>query len=125
MMKFIQYALIGAITSSGFCVAASDAGTGVTEIPAESKSESEYQSMIEDYKAHLATVPKNVRDEIKGFRVEIAKVQKQKRDLYKKLSIEAQEYLKLEERFRQKLPVQKGKINLDLQTNISSDQTNK
>ncbi len=126
MKKFIQYIVAALMTISPFYafadgeIEATDNSAG-----AELKTESEYQKLIDSYKQHLTMVPKHIREEIQVFRIEIAKIQKQKRALYKSLSIEAQEYLKLEEKFRQQLPVNDGKIDLNKQTNISSDQTNR
>ncbi len=128
MKKFIQYIVVSLVILSPFCALADDEDPSETNDQAETggvKTETEYQQLIDSYKQHLLTVPKRVREEIKTFRIEIAKIQKQKRTLYKSLSVEAQEYLKLEEQFRQKLPVINGKIDLNKQNDVSADQTNK
>lgn len=69
------------------------------------KKETHYQGIIKQYSLYIASVPEDVRNEIREFRKETAKIQKMKRDLYKKLSIGAQSYLKHEKAFRAKLPI--------------------
>ena len=69
------------------------------------KKETHYQEIIKQYSLYVASVPEDVRNEIREFRKETAKIQKMKRDLYKKLSIGAQSYLKQEKAFRAKLPI--------------------
>jgi len=65
---------------------------------------SKYQTIIEDYKAYIASVDKSVRDEVAEFRKGTAKLNKQKSDMYKSLSQEAQGYLAKERELKSKLP---------------------
>ena len=84
------------------------------------EAEIAYQKVISEYRAHLAKVPKEIRNEIKNFRLEIAKLQAQKREIYSKLSVQAQEYLKTEDQFRKKLPVEKdGRIDVKDSASVS------
>ncbi len=84
--------------------------SGSSKAPNKQKTlESDYQEIVDDYKAYLSTVPQNVQNEIREFRTAVAKIQKRKKELYKKLSNEAQEYLKTEEGYRRKLPIKSYK----------------
>jgi hypothetical protein len=72
-----------------------------------------YEKVIEDYKAYLATVPPQIRDEVIGYRKEIAKLNKQKKLLFKQMSQASQNYLKKERQFKKKLPLgRKSLINV-------------
>lgn len=72
-----------------------------------------YQQVIDEYKTYVATVGKNVRDEIVDFRKEMAKLNKQKHNTYKKLSQEAQQYLAKERELKRKLPIDQRKALKD------------
>lgn len=69
------------------------------------KEETEYQKVIDDYKAYVARIAPEVRDEVIAYRKEIAKLNKQKRLFYRKLSQDAQEYLQKEQDFKSQLPI--------------------
>ena len=45
------------------------------------KKEAQYQEVIKQYTLYIASVPEDVRNEIRDFRKEVAKIQKMKRDL--------------------------------------------
>lgn len=74
------------------------------------KEESEYQKVIDEYKAYVAKVPPEVRDEVITYRKEIANLNKQKRLLYRKLSQDAQEYLQKEQDYKAQLPMKKSDL---------------
>ncbi|MBP7190521.1 MAG: hypothetical protein KA998_04715 [Rickettsiaceae bacterium] len=66
---------------------------------------SEYQKVIDDYKAFLATVKPEVVTEIREYRKSVVKINKEKKDLYNSLSQEAQNYLAKEQEMKRRLPV--------------------
>lgn len=66
---------------------------------------SEYQKVIDDYKAYLASVKPEVVEEIREYRKSIVKINKQKKELYNSLSQEAQSYLAKEQEMKKRLPV--------------------
>ncbi|WPY00826.1 hypothetical protein Trichorick_00714 [Candidatus Trichorickettsia mobilis] len=71
------------------------------------------QQIIDEYKAIVAKIPPEVRDEIIAFRKNIVAINKQKREAYQKLSQEAQNYLAKEQEYKKKLPIkQKQLINI-------------
>lgn len=75
--------------------------------------EGNYQQVIEEYKTYVASVDKNVRDEIVNFRKEMVKLNKQKHNTYKALSQEAQKYLAKERELKRKLPLEQRKVFKD------------
>ncbi len=112
MIKNIKHIVIVMMLLSSTAMGASSA------IPQESKQESnnsnQLQTVIEEYKAYLATLPREIREEILIYRSEIDKINKTKRELYKKLSQESQGYLAKEQEFKKKLPIkQRGQININ------------
>lgn len=64
----------------------------------------QHKEVIEEYKRYLATIPEEVRDEIREYRKEVIRLNKQKITLYKKLSQEAQNFLTSERNFKKRLP---------------------
>lgn len=74
--------------------------------PAQTDSAQEtFDKVIDEYKAHAASISLEVKNEIVNYRKEVANLNKQKKALYKKLSNQAQEYLRIEQKFRKKLPL--------------------
>lgn len=70
--------------------------------------------IIADYKAYLATIKPELRNEVVTYRKDVAKINKQKRELYHKLSQEAQNYLAKEQEYKRKLPIRQKKfININ------------
>ena len=61
---------------------------------AKLRGPAEFQKVIDDYKAYLAKVPAEIRDEVVEYRKSVAKLNKEKSLLYKQLSQESQNYLK-------------------------------
>ena len=100
--------------------------TSTTIIAAEGKAEAdskpkatlrdpaEFQQVIDEYKAYVAKISPEIRDEVIAFRKDIAKLNKKKKILYRKLSQESQDYLKQEQSYKKKLPLKrKSLINID------------
>lgn len=82
----------------------------------------EFQRIIDEYKAYLAKIPVEIRDEIVKYRKAIAKLNMQKRNLYKKLSQESQNYLKKEQEYKQRLPLNRRQlINLQKQSQVEKE----
>ena len=79
-------------------------------------AQTDYKKVIDDYKAYLTTVDKNVREEIVTFRKEVARLNKQKHKAYKLLSQEAQHFLAKEKEFKRKLPKEERKGLNDVDT---------
>ena len=79
------------------------------EVSVDKKTE--YQEVVDAYKAYLATVKSDVMEEIRSYRIEIVEINKKKKALYKSLSEEAQEYLAKESAMKRKLPVNKRKFS--------------
>ena len=84
------------------------------------EASAKYQKIIDEYKAYLARVKPEIREEIKHFRTEIAKLNKQKSDKYKTLSQEAQNYLAEERKFKKRLPKTEHSHMLDKQAKDSA-----
>lgn len=81
---------------------------------AQLRGPAEFQKVIDDYKAYVATIPPEIRDEVIEFRKEIARLNKEKKLLYRKLSQASQNYLKKEQQYKKKLPLnRKSLINID------------
>lgn len=81
---------------------------------AKLRGPAEFQKIIDDYKAYVAKVPAEIRDEVIEYRKSIAKLNKQKSLLYKQLSQESQNYLKKEQQYKKQLPLnRKSLINLE------------
>lgn len=81
---------------------------------AKLRGPAEFQKVIDDYKAYVAKVPAEIRDEVVEYRKSIAKLNKQKSLLYKQLSQESQNYLKKEQQYKKQLPLnRKSLINLE------------
>jgi len=73
-----------------------------------------FQKVIDDYKAYVAKIPADIRQEIIAYRIEVARLNKEKRALYNKLSQAGQEYLKKEQQYKKKLPLnRKNLINVE------------
>ncbi len=71
------------------------------------------QQVIDEFKAYVAAVPREVQEEVIEFRESVAALNKQKREAYQQLSQAAQGYLAKEQEYKKKLPVQqKQLINL-------------
>lgn len=84
------------------------------ESKAKLRGPAEFQKVIDDYKAYVAKIPPEIRDEVIAFRKEIAKLNKEKSLLYRKLSQASQNYLKKEQQYKKKLPLnRKSLINID------------
>ncbi|MGI4775786.1 MAG: hypothetical protein ACRYE9_02485 [Janthinobacterium lividum] len=82
-----------------------------TKITAQTVDQNtESQKVVDEYKAYVAIIKPEIRDEIISFRKEVAKLNKQKRETYQKLSQEAQKYLEEERKFKKKLPVNQKKM---------------
>ena len=85
-----------------------------TKPKAQLRGPAEFQKVIDDYKAYVATIPPEIRDEVIEFRKEIARLNKEKKMLYRKLSQARQNYLKKEQQYKKKLPLnRKSLINID------------
>ena len=85
-----------------------------TKPQAQLRGPAEFQKVIDDYKAYVAKIPPEIRDEVIEFRKEIAKLNKEKKLLYRKLSQASQNYLKKEQQYKKKLPLnRKSLINID------------
>ena len=85
-------------------------------------SSSQYQKIIDEYKAYAAGIQPKIRDEVVAYRKEVAALNKQKRDLYQKLSQEAQNYLSKEQEYRKKLPLTRKK-QINLREDVVDDNT--
>jgi len=97
-----------------FTTAAIAEGATKSEPKAQLRDPAEFQKVIDDYKAYVATIPPEIRDEIIAFRKDIAKLNKEKSLLYRKLSQASQNYLKKEQQYKKKLPLnRKSLINID------------
>ncbi|MDP4832214.1 MAG: hypothetical protein NWR41_00680 [Rickettsiaceae bacterium] len=97
-----------------FATTAIAAETTKPEPKAQLRDPAEFQKVIDDYKAYVATIPPEIRDEIIAFRKDVAKLNKEKSLLYRKLSQASQNYLKKEQQYKQKLPLnRKSLINID------------
>ncbi len=66
-------------------------------------SNDELQKIIDDFSSYAATIPPEIREEVKKYRIEIAKINNQKRELYKKISQEAQNYLAKEQEYKKRM----------------------
>ena len=78
------------------------------------KGPAEFQKVIDDYKAYVAKIPPEIRDEVIEYRKKIAKLNKEKRALYRELSQASQNYLKKEQQYKKKLPLKrKSLINIE------------
>jgi hypothetical protein len=74
----------------------------------------EFQKVIDEYKAYVAKIPPEIRDEVVAFRKKVAELNKEKKLLYKQLSQDSQNYLKKEQQYKKKLPLKrKGLINIE------------
>ncbi|MFK7973908.1 MAG: hypothetical protein AB8B66_03495 [Rickettsiaceae bacterium] len=85
---------------------------------AKLRDPAEFEKIIDDYKAFVATVTPELRDEIITYRKSISSLNQQKKVLYKKLSQEGQNYLKKEQEYKKKLPLNRKSL-------ISVDELNK
>jgi uncharacterized protein YdbL (DUF1318 family) len=70
----------------------------------------EFQKVVDSYKAYLADVDAKTRDEIVAYRKEVAKLNRMKREEYQKLSQNAQGFLAKEQEFKKKLPLKQRKL---------------
>lgn len=70
----------------------------------------EFQKVIDEYKAYVAKIPPEIRDEVIAYRKEIARLNKEKKLLYKKLSNAGQDYLKKERQYKKKLPLNRKSL---------------
>ncbi|PCJ27128.1 MAG: hypothetical protein COA94_04210 [Rickettsiales bacterium] len=87
--------------------------SGVSKSKTKLRDPAEFLRVIDDYKAYVATVSPETRDEIIVYRKEIAKLNKEKKLFYRKLSKNAQGYLKQEQKYKKKLPLnRKSLINI-------------
>ena len=97
-----------------FASAATAAEKKNTKPKAQLRGPAEFQKVIDDYKAYIATIPPEIRDEVIEFRKGIARLNKEKKLLYRKLSQASQNYLKKEQQYKKKLPLnRKSLINID------------
>ena len=81
---------------------------------AKLRDPAEFQKVIDEYKAYVAKITPEIRDEIISFRKEIAKLNRSKKLLYKKLSSAGQNYLQKEQLYKKKLPMnRKSLINIE------------
>ncbi|GAB4163670.1 MAG: hypothetical protein Tsb006_2890 [Rickettsiaceae bacterium] len=80
------------------------------EPKAKLRDPAEFQKVVDDYKAYVAKIPPEIRDEIIEYRKEVAKINKQKRLLYRKLSQASQNYLKKEQQYKKKLPLNRKNL---------------
>ncbi len=117
-MKF-KFLLLSSVLSifSMQAFAASNAAPANAKVEKTEKSdvkadEKRYTQTVDEYKKYLATVKKEVRDEVVEYRREVARVNKTKIDLYKKLSQEAQVFLAKERELKKKLPIKERKAAL-------------
>ncbi|MES2214847.1 MAG: hypothetical protein V4485_02350 [Pseudomonadota bacterium] len=102
---FVKLCAITAFAVLSLASYAADKKEATTVAPSYEKgAEGEYHKIVEEYKAYLAKVKPEIREEIKDFRTEIAKINKQKNDIYKALSQEAQRYLAEERKLKKRLP---------------------
>lgn len=95
------------------------------EIPqAKLRDQSEFQKVIDEYKAYVLTITPETRDEIIAYRKEYARLNKEKKNLYKKLSQASQNYLKKEQQFKKRLPLnRKNLIAIEDPKNDKNNQT--
>lgn len=106
MMKKTAIFLITAVIYSGSVFAAENNN-------AQSSVETnttEFQKVVDSYKAYLADVDAKTRDEIVAYRKEVAKLNRMKREEYQKLSQNAQGFLAKEQEFKKKLPLKQRKL---------------
>lgn len=84
-----------------------------TKPKAQLRGPAEFQKVIDDYKAYVAKIPPEIRDEVIEYRKSIAKLNKQKKLIYRQLSQAGQNYLKKEQQYKKKLPLnRKSLINI-------------
>ena len=69
----------------------------------DSKQDSAYEKIIEDFKDYALKVKPEIREEIKTFREKMDDINADKGKLYKALSSEAKVFLKKEREFKKKL----------------------
>lgn len=111
--------LLTAIIYSGN-VLAGDANDNA-QMPLETNT-TEFQKVVDSYKAYLADVNVKIRDEIIAYRKEVAKFNRLKREEYQKLSQDAQNFLAKEQEFKKKLPLKQRKlINITSPGEIQND----
>lgn len=95
-------------------VSAAEEGSNAEKPMAKLRGPAEFQKIIDDYKAYVAKVPAEIRDEVIEYRKSIAKLNKQKSLLYRQLSQDSQNYLKKEQQYKKQLPLnRKSLINLE------------
>jgi ABC-type phosphate transport system auxiliary subunit len=124
-MRKIKLLIAFLISISGFVAFSSFAANENAKNPTATETgplKQEYQKVIDEYKKHLQTVPKDLREEVKVFRKEMVRLNNEKREVYKKLSNQAQDFLKKEREFKKKLPIHMRKqLNTDNITEQSKD----
>ena len=99
--------LLTAIICSGNAVASDSSDNA--QVPLETNT-TEFQKVVDSYKAYLADVNIKIRDEIIAYRKEVAKLNRLKREEYQKLSQDAQNFLAKEQEFKKKLPLKQRKL---------------
>jgi hypothetical protein len=119
MLKFKLLTLLGTIVlcSSSYAIDSSSQAKHAMDKPLATEEgfgdkKAKYQKIVDDYKKYLATVKKEVREEIVTFRKEIARLNGEKRKVYKALSQEAQHYLAKERELKKKLPKDEREVLL-------------
>jgi TRAP-type mannitol/chloroaromatic compound transport system substrate-binding protein len=102
--------LLGAaLMSINYAFAVEDNGVKLTA-KSQATEQQDTKKIIDEYKAYLATIPAELRDEIVKYRTEIMLLNKKKKQLYKELSHAAQGYLKHEAEFKKRLPMKHRKF---------------
>lgn len=120
MIKKAAIFLITAAIYSGSTLAAENNNAQSSVVT----STTEFQKVVDSYKAYLADVDVKTRDEIIAYRKEVAKLNRMKREEYQKLSQSAQGFLAKEQEFKKKLPLKQRKlINITNPGEMSGDKT--
>lgn len=95
-----------------------------TKSEAKLPDSAEFEKIISEYKAYVAKVKPEIREEVIEYRKEVAKLNKQKRLLFRKLSQESQEYLKKEQEFKGRLPIKKKNL-INMQNTAANEGSDK
>jgi hypothetical protein len=112
-MSVIKNIIAGLILVS-FAWNVSAAEADAAKPKAKLRGPAEFQKVIDDYKAYVAKIPPEIRDEVIEFRKSVAKLNKQKKLIYRQLSQASQNYLKKEQQYKKKLPLnRKSLINIE------------
>lgn len=88
-------------------------GTDKSANQAEASNTTQFQKVVDEYKAYLADINAKTREEIIAYRKEIARLNRLKREEYQKLSQDGQAFLAKEQEFKKRLPLKQRKhINI-------------